>query len=426
MKKNKLIPTMFMLVIMLGIFWLIPGKVYAAEITNVSVTITEPVAGDTRKLGAAPGNPALYTSSIWKWTECSSTSETTEICINFGYPMTSSDTFVAGKDYAVWIDVTANAGNNMRYPTQPTVTVNGSAASFVSYGEISSDTIHIVKRYTISPFKYSVTVQNDGNGTASASTTSASNGTKVTLTATAKSGYMFKKWDVISGGITIMGNEFTMGNSNVIVKALFESIPKTTTTYNVTVNSGTTNKSKPTASEIVTITASKAPDGKVFDKWITSDGVTFANANNTTTTFTMPSKNVTVTATYKDLPSETYAVNILNDGNGTASANVTSAKFGDEITLTEEASEGFKFKEWLVTSGGVTIENNSFIMPKDNITIEAIFERIATTEIETPTPEDPKEDSKFPWWILLGIPILAGSGYAGWIVFGRKKEEENK
>jgi len=52
------------------------------------------------------------------------------------------------------------------------------------------------------------------------------------------------------------------------------------------------------ANATVTITANAAPTGKVFDHWTSSNGGTFANANNATTTFTMPANAVTVTAIY--------------------------------------------------------------------------------------------------------------------------------
>lgn len=50
----------------------------------------------------------------------------------------------------------------------------------------------------------------------------------------------------------------------------------------------------------VSIVANAPAAGKKFTSWTTSDGVTFANASASTTTFTMPTKNVTVTANYGD------------------------------------------------------------------------------------------------------------------------------
>ena len=69
---------------------------------------------------------------------------------------------------------------------------------------------------------YSVKVSTDGNGTAMADKTSAAAGTVVTLSATPKSGYTFKEWQVVTGGVTIKDNKFTMPAGNVEVKAVFE------------------------------------------------------------------------------------------------------------------------------------------------------------------------------------------------------------
>ena len=70
--------------------------------------------------------------------------------------------------------------------------------------------------------EYSITVSNDGNGTATASLAKAPAGTAITLTATPNAGYHFKAWKVVSGGVTITGNKFTMLNDNVEIKAIFE------------------------------------------------------------------------------------------------------------------------------------------------------------------------------------------------------------
>lgn len=73
--------------------------------------------------------------------------------------------------------------------------------------------------------KYSITIQDDGNGIAWADQASAAAGTNITLFTNAKPGYMFKKWDVISGGVKMTGSEFTMPGNNVTIKALFEKKP---------------------------------------------------------------------------------------------------------------------------------------------------------------------------------------------------------
>ena len=69
---------------------------------------------------------------------------------------------------------------------------------------------------------YNVTVENDGNGTASADPASAKMGAEVSLTAMPNSGYHFKKWEVVSGDVEIENNKFTMPAADVTVKAIFE------------------------------------------------------------------------------------------------------------------------------------------------------------------------------------------------------------
>ncbi len=74
----------------------------------------------------------------------------------------------------------------------------------------------------IKAIEYSVNITNDGNGTATASVTKGAKGTEVTLTATPNSGYHFKAWQVVKGGVTVSGNKFTIGTGDVEVKAIFE------------------------------------------------------------------------------------------------------------------------------------------------------------------------------------------------------------
>lgn len=69
---------------------------------------------------------------------------------------------------------------------------------------------------------YNVTVENDGNGTASAAPAPAKMDEEVTLTAMPNSGYHFKEWKVISGNVKIEDNKFTMPAEHVTVKAIFE------------------------------------------------------------------------------------------------------------------------------------------------------------------------------------------------------------
>ena len=76
----------------------------------------------------------------------------------------------------------------------------------------------------------------------------------------------------------------------------------------------------------------------------------------------------------------TYTVTVKTDGNGTASANPSTAEALAEITLTATPNTGYHFKEWQVVSPtGLVIANNKFTMPDEAVEIMAIFEKNTST-----------------------------------------------
>ena len=226
--------------------------------------------------------------------------------------------------------------------------------------------------------EYTITVTAEGGGTASASSTSATAGTEITLTATPDTGYHFKEWQVISGGVSIKDNKFTMPNNNVEIKAIFEKdAPPTPTEYTVTVTSGgngTASASPAKAAAGTEITLTATPNtGYHFKEWqVISGNVTIKDDK-----LLMPDSNVEIKAIFeKDAPPTPteYTVTVTSGGNGTASASPAKAVAGAEITLTAMPNEGYHFKEWQVISGGVSIKNNKFTMPNNNVEVKAIFE----------------------------------------------------
>ena len=73
----------------------------------------------------------------------------------------------------------------------------------------------------------------------------------------------------------------------------------------------------------------------------------------------------------------TYTVTVSNDGNGTGTADPSTAAAGTTIILTATPNTGYHLKEWKVISGGVTIKDDKFLMPNDNVEVKAIFEEDA-------------------------------------------------
>ena len=237
------------------------------------------------------------------------------------------------------------------------------------------------KDSVIPPTTYTVTISNDGNGSGTASPSAAVVGTEITLTATPNTGYRFKEWEVISGGVAITNNKFTMPDGNVEVKAIFEKdAPPAPTEYTVTVTSGGNGTASVSHAKAVVgteITLTAMPDtGYRFKEWeIISGGVAITNNK-----FTMPDGNVEVKAIFeKDAPPAPteYTVTVTSGGNGTASASHAKAVVSTEITLTVTPDTGYRFKEWEIISGGVAITNNKFTMPDGNVEVKAIFEKDA-------------------------------------------------
>ena len=147
---------------------------------------------------------------------------------------------------------------------------------------------------------FTVTVTSGDNGTASASHAKAVVGTEIRLTATPNTGYHLKEWQVISGGVTIENNKFTMPSANVEVKAIFEKdAPPAPTEFTITVTSGDNGTASASHAKAVVgteITLTATPNkGYHFKEWqVMSGGVTIKDDK-----FTMPSANVEVKAIFE-------------------------------------------------------------------------------------------------------------------------------
>ena len=262
-----------------------------------------------------------------------------------------------------------------------TPTADGTAKFTVkAENNVGSDTKELSITITkAAPAEHTVTVTTEGGGTASASPAKAAAGTEITLTATPDGGYHFKEWQVISGGVTIVDDKFTMPDSNVEIKAIFEEdAPPVPTEFTITVKTdgnGTASASPDKAVAGTEIRLTATPNtGYHFKEWqVMSGGVTIKDDK-----FLMPNDNVEVKAIFeKDAPPAPteYTITVTSGDNGTASASHAKAVVGTEIRLTATPNTGYHLKEWQVISGGVTIENNKFTMPSANVEVKAIFEK---------------------------------------------------
>jgi uncharacterized protein (TIGR02145 family)/uncharacterized repeat protein (TIGR02543 family) len=186
----------------------------------------------------------------------------------------------------------------------------------------------------------------------------------------------------MSDGVTFVNanssvTSFNMPANNVTVTANFDNAA----TYAVTVSGGTgaTGSGRYVSGKVVSITAGTAPTGQRFKNWTTSSsGVTFANASNASTSFTMPSNAVTVTAVFESI----YTVTISSAGTGATGGGTYAV--GATVSINAgTAPAGQRFKNWTTSSNGVTFANansasTSFPMPSNAVTVTAVFETILT------------------------------------------------
>ena len=151
----------------------------------------------------------------------------------------------------------------------------------------------------------SITVEENENGTITASARYAVSGTEITLTGNPNSGYRFSKWS-LTPELTVTDNKFTMPEEAVTVSAVFTR-RSSSSTYPITVKdskNGSASSSHKSASRGTTVTITVMPD-----KGYTLETLTVTDKNgkevkltekNGKYTFTMPASKVEINATFMD------------------------------------------------------------------------------------------------------------------------------
>ena len=297
------------------------------------------------------------------------------------YTFTVSDPAASGETSSGIKSVTINGepqdGPTYRLPA-PDGGNNDAGAEYtvIATDNAGNETTATVRTYRWHHVKV---ISPDGNGTASASPDKAVAGTEITLTATPKDGYRFKEWQVVSpAGLVITNNKFTMPDSNVEVKAIFEEdAPTAPTEHTVKFNA---NGGGGTMADVTGVSGSYTlpacgftePEGKQFKGWSTSaDGSVISG-----TTYEVSSD----TTFYAIWESKEYSI-IVTDGKATigAGSEISKAAQGTTITLTANAApDGKVFDKWVVESGNTTLEDansetTTFIMPDSEVSVKATY-----------------------------------------------------
>ena len=233
----------------------------------------------------------------------------------------------------------------------------------------------------ITPTTYTVTVGNDGNGTGTASPSTAAAGTTITLTATPNKGYHFKEWQVISGGVTIKDNKFTMPNAHVEVKAIFEEDVPAPTEYTITYDlAGGTAEGNPDTYTIETRTFTlKNPtkSGYTFTGW---SGTGLDGENNMTVTIpTGSTGNRTYTAHWRYNGSghsySYYTIKATAGAGGSISpSGNVSVREGRDQTFTITPDKGYAVANVKIDGKSIgAVKSYTFENVSRTHTIEVIF-----------------------------------------------------
>ena len=302
------------------------------------------------------------------------------------YTFTVSDPALDGEASSGIKSVTINgepqAGPTYRLPA-PDGGNNDAGAEYtvVATDNAGNETTATVRTYRWHHVKV---ISPDGNGTASASPDKAVAGTEITLTATPNEGYRFKEWQVISGGVTIKDDKFTMPSANVEVKAIFEEdAPPAPTEFTVTVTSGgngtaSASPAKAVAGVEITLTA-EASTGYRFKEWEVESPTGLVIANNK---FTMPAENVDVKAIFEELPAAEFTITF--DGNsGSGNMDSVTVKAGTNYILPAcgfTAPENQQFKAWQID--GTEYPVNAPVTVTADITVKALWEDASPTPTE--------------------------------------------
>ena len=278
--------------------------------------------------------------------------------------------------------------------------------------------------------------------------------TTVHLTATAPEGQHFISWTVMVGGeeadnfLTPDKNDstkatFTMPDKNVEVKANFEGIPTLNIGDHMTANIDDNDASVPSGSavpvgETVHLTAI-APEGQHFTGWTVKVGGEEQKADTfltpdkndpTKATFTMPSKNVEVTANFASNPTLNPTLRVGDhvtatiEGSDASVPSGSTVPVGETVHLTAIAPEGQHFTGWTVKVGGeeqkadtflTTPDENdptkvTFTMPDKNVEVKATF---ADDPIPEPDPVGPSDTGN----IQGAISVVVIGAAAGAIIY---------
>ncbi len=319
----------------------------ATESTPHTVTLPDPVEGVTLTLGTT-SNTYIKDDTVTLTVEKEGTDIVTVTAKNGDTDVALTEVQEAAQDEAAAQATTEKAKTVYTF-TMPdgdvTISVTKAAKTYaVKVADANKDTLKIT-----SP---------------EADLDKVAEGTSVTVVATPKDGYTLTADGVV---VTYGDNQtlkatpdtekantytFAMPAGDATVSAAFEEVKKYNVTVAGTVENGTVGVEPKTAAakDVVTVTVTPNTNFKYTDgslKATYTDGGTKKEINDfkavdgkeNTYTFEMPAADVTVSAEFEEIATETYTVTVTKDGDGKVTVNeqetekLEGLKSGDTVTL---------------------------------------------------------------------------------------------
>lgn len=370
----------------------------ATESTPHTVTLPDAVAGVTLTLGTT-SNTYIKDDTVTLTVEKEGTDIVTVTAKNGNTDVALTEVQEAAQDEAAAQATTEKAKTVYTF-TMPdgdvTISVTKAAKTYaVKVADANKDTLKIT-----SP---------------EADLDKVAEGTSVTVVATPKDGYTLTADGVV---VTYGDNQtlkatpdtekantytFAMPAGDATVSAAFEEVKKYNVTVAGTVENGTVGVEPKTAAakDVVTVTVTPNTNFKYTDgslKATYTDGGTKKEINDfkavdgkeNTYTFTMPAADVTVSAAFEKIATETYTVTVTKDGDGKVTVNgqetekLEGLKSNDTVTLKIDPIDTdtllTKLAGVTVTSGKVDVsttkvdENTyTFKMPDGDVNVSVKF-----------------------------------------------------
>ena len=385
----------------------------ATESTPHTVTLPDAVAGVTLTLGTT-SNTYIKDDTVTLTVEKEGTDIVTVTAKNGDTDVALTEVQEAAQDEAAAQATTEKAKTVYTF-TMPdgdvTISVTKAAKTYeVKVADANKDTLKIT-----SP---------------EADLDKVAEGTSVTVVATPKDGYTLTADGVV---VTYGDNQtlkatpdtekantytFAMPAGDATVSAAFEEVKKYNVTVAGTVENGTVGVEPKTAAakDVVTVTVTPNTNFKYTDgslKATYTDGGTKKEINDfkavdgkeNTYTFTMPAADVTVSAAFEKIATETYTVTVTKGGDGKVTVNgqetekLEGLKSNDTVTLkidpidtdtllTKLAGVTVTFGKVDVSTTKVDENTYTFKMPDGDVNVSVQF---TTVEYSIVTTADPAE-----------------------------------